>query len=459
MAEKDTQGQVLETPSAKFKEEGSPQLSLKDNLGKLVRFGGFSFLESSIEGIQNINPERRARKDIYLKDEEKKEERKALLKTLDLWIEMLEQNESADEMLAQCNKNVETVTTLLKENQLEAVDTVRKLECAYREAKLFFDNAETDKINNISFLNASMEQLQDLDNPIFINSVSKELEQYYDKLDLRENYSMLIIPGFLGTNKVIDAWAKIAYRNKVQLFTDFADLDTPDDVIEMFYESDLASADAYKSNICMSCNWPVGRARYAELGEENDVHISPSSVLAGKVYQSLMSQVTAGKKYGSLNGVEAVSFQLKKSEISKMEKLGLIPLVNEYKKVMAFSGKTLFNGNNLGLQTYSVVRVFDHIAKVQADYLNRKAFENWSSKAEKEARKEIVGYFDSIKGPSRLIEKYKILRFERDPKNKSRIYLDIHITPYFPGKEFLIKLTGTKGEESNEWEAEYEQTN
>lgn len=83
---------------------------------------------------------------------------------------------------------------------------------------------------------------------------------------------------------------------------------------------------------------------------------------------------------------------MKKSEISKLEKMGLIPLVNEYKKVMAFSGKSLFNGDNLGLQTYSVVRVFDYVAKVLVDFLNRRAFENWTSKSEKDLRQQMIRF-------------------------------------------------------------------
>ena len=38
---------------------------------------------------------------------------------------------------------------------------------------------------------------------------------------------------------------------------------------------------------------------------------------------------------------------------------------------MASSAKTLFSGNNLGLQVYSVVRVFDYITGVLMDFLNR----------------------------------------------------------------------------------------
>lgn len=207
----------------------------------------------------------------------------------------------------------------------------------------------------------------------------------------------------------------------------------------------------------MSCNWLVGRGAYKELGEEDDLHVSPSAALAGKVHKTLMSQVTAGKKFGGINEVDGVVFQLKKSEISQLEKMGLIPMVNEYGKVMAFSAKTLFNGDNLGLQTYSVVRVFDYITKVLFDFLNRRSFENWSSKTERDLRSQIVKFLDGVQGPDRLIEKFRIQRFEQDPNQKDRIFLDIHLTPYFPAKSFVIKLDGIKGDDGATWNSEYEQ--
>ena len=134
-------------------------------------------------------------------------------------------------------------------------------------------------------------------------------------------------------------------------------------------------------------------------------------------------------------------------------------MVNEYSKVMAFSGKTLFNGDNLGLQTYSVVRVFDYITKVLIDFLNRRAFENFSSKTEDDLRRQIVKFLDSIQGPTRLIEKFKVIRIQQDKKQKDRVWLDIHITPYFPSKSFVIQLEGRKGEGEEEavWESQYQQ--
>lgn len=430
---------------------------LNEAINKLVRFGGFSFFESSIEGIASMNPDRSARKKAFLNDNDKKISREALKNNINLWIELLSSTSSVSEMLDKSKENAEQATVLLKENQLKAVDAVRDLEKSYRNVMLFYKNTEEEKLKNISIVNASPEQITDLDNSRFIDHVANELKQNYDKLDLRENYSLLVIPGYLGGAKVLDKWSKIAYDNKAFLYTDFMDLDLPDDVMEMFYTANLASADAYKANTSMVCNWLIGRSKYNELGEEQDLHVSPAAALAGKVYSTLMSQITAGKKYGGINEVDSVVFPLKKSEISQLDKMGLVPMVNEYGKVMAFSGKTLFNGDNLGLQTYSVVRVFDYIMKVLFDFLNRRAFENWSSKTEKDLRAQIIKFLDGVQGPDRLIEKFKIVRFERDPNQKDRIYLDIHITPFFPAKSFVIKLDGTKGEDENTWNTDIEQ--
>ena len=247
-------------------------------------------------------------------------------------------------------------------------------------------------MKNITIVNAEMDQLTDLDNPLFIDYISNELKQNFDRLDLRRNYSLLVIPGYLGSNAVLDKWGKIAHSNKVMLLTDFQDLETPDDVVDIFFNADHSGGDIYKSNIIMTCNWLLGRQKVVQVGEEDNLYVPGSSALAGKIYSTLMSQVVAGKKFGGLNDVESVHFDLKKSEISEIERMGLVPMVNEYSKVMAFSAKTLFNGDNLGLQTYSVVRVFDYISKVLFDFLNRRAFENWTTRTEADLRSQIVKF-------------------------------------------------------------------
>lgn len=428
------------------------------SIQRLAKSGGFAFLENTIDGIANLNPDRKARKEIFLTDPDKKKDRKNLYKTLELWLDVLQNSGDTSEMISKCKQEAEAAEKLMKKNLRDTLRTTRSLEVAYRTVAQFYKNAESDKVNNVVIVNASAEQIKDLDNPHFIDFIGTELKQHYDRLDLRENYSLLVLPGYLGSNKVVEKWARIANENKVMLVTDFANLDKPDDVIEMFTAANLTGGELHRSNVIMTCNYLAGRGKASETGEEEDVFIPGSTSLAGKMHYTLMSQVTAGKKHGGMNEVDAVRFELKKSEISHLEKLGLVPMVNEYGKVMAFSAKTLFTGDNIGLQTYSVVRVFDYVTKVLFDFLNRRAFENWNVKTEADLRGQIVRYLDSIKGPDKLIEKFKILRFEQDPQQKDRIWLDINITPYFPAKSFVIKLDGHKGEDENaEWNTEYQQ--
>jgi len=430
-------------------------------LDKLREYGGFTFLENIIDGFSNLNPARKARRNIFLSDEQWANERKALVNRLGVWIDLLQSNESAEKMRDKAKDKALQVEELLNKNLHTVLNRTRELEAAYRSVALFYKNTESSKVKNITIVNAEMDQLKDLDNTLFIDYIGNELKQNFDRLDLRRNYSLLVIPGYLGSNAVLDKWGKLAHNNKVMLLTDFQDLETPDDVVDIFFNADHTGGDVYKSNVVMTCNWLLGRQRETEVGEEENLYIPGSSALAGKIYSTLMSQVVAGKKFGGLNEVESVRFDLKKSEISELERMGLVPMVNEYSKVMAFSAKTLFNGDNLGLQTYSVVRVFDYISKVLFDFLNRRAFENWTSRTEADLRSQIVKFLDSIQGPTRLIEKFKVIRIEQDPNQKDRVLLDIHITPYFPAKSFVIQLEGRKGEEPDEanWESQYKQDN
>lgn len=446
------------TAGAALKEQQAAKGGLKESLARLAKAGGFQFLESCIDGIANVNPDRKARKEIFLNDSEKKNERNDLLQTIQLWVDVLSKGEDISQMAENCKTEAEVAETTMKDNLRNALGTTKTLETAYRTVAQFYKNTESDKVKNVVMLNASMDQLKDLDNTYFIDYIGAELKQNYDRLDLRDNYSLLVVPGYLGSNKVIEKWAKLANENKVMLVTDFLNLEKPDDVIELFEDANLTGGELHRSNVIMTCNYLVGRGKEDAIGEEEDIFVPPSSSLAGKMHYTLMSQVTAGKKHGSMNEVDAVRFKLKKSEISHLEKIGLVPMVSEYGKVMAFSAKTLFSGDNIGLQTYSVVRVFDYVTKVLFDFLNRRAFENWNSKTEADLRSQIIGYLDSIKGPGKLIEKFRIVRFEQDEKDKDRIWLDVHLTPYFPAKSFVIKLDGHKGDDGNEWNSEYTQS-
>jgi hypothetical protein len=125
---------------------------------------------------------------------------------------------------------------------------------------------------------------------------------------------------------------------------------------------------------------------------------------------------------------------------------------------MAFSPKTLFKGDDLGLQTYSVVRVFDYVAKVMMDFLNRRTFQNLSGMAIAEMKSQIIKYLDSICGYNKMIENFSVDRIEQDPLEKDKVYIDINMTPFFPAKAYIIKLEGQNGSDGkNHWSSKYEQ--
>ena len=269
-------------------------------LDKLREYGGFTFLENIIDGFSNLNPARKARRNIFLSDEQWANERKALVNRLGVWIDLLQSNESAEKMRDKAKDKALQVEELLNKNLHTVLNRTRELEAAYRSVALFYKNTESSKVKNITIVNAEMDQLKDLDNTLFIDYIGNELKQNFDRLDLRRNYSLLVIPGYLGSNAVLDKWGKLAHNNKVMLLTDFQDLETPDDVVDIFFNADHTGGDVYKSNVVMTCNWLLGRQRETEVGEEENLYIPGSSALAGKIYSTLMSQVVAGKKFGRL---------------------------------------------------------------------------------------------------------------------------------------------------------------
>jgi hypothetical protein len=426
---------------------------LEESLKSLERVGGFDFLEAIVDGIDNLNPAKKARGKIFRTDSDKKDQRKQLKQKMQMWIDLLSSTGSVPEMVEISSTKADIAEGLLKGNLKKVLDTTHDLEQAYRAVHLFYKNTESPKLKNVNLMNASIDQLTDLDEPKFIEFVEQKLNDEYDKLDMRRNYSLMVIPGFLKSNKVVDKWGKMAYKNKVMLVTDFENVESPDEALSLFTDCNLTSGDAHKANVIMTCNYIVGRGKKANVGEEEDMYVPGSAALAGKMYCTKLSQPVAGKTFGTIDEIDAVRFDQKKAEISALENAGLVPLVGEWGQVMPFSAKTLFSGDNLGMQTYSVVRVFDFVGKVVSDFLNRRTLEIWNDKLEDSLRRQIVKFLDSITGADQLIEKFSIGRFEQGA-DKS-IYIDINMTPFFTAKSFLVKFDGYKGDDDKvgNWDA------
>lgn len=424
----------------------TPEQRYKEPLEKLVKFGKFNILGATVDGLKNMNPSNRALRDIFLTEDGNQQKRKELKNRLKKWYELLSNSEDIEGMLNTAEEKLNKNKELLSKNVKTGLDATRKLEESYRTMQLFFKNTGMEKIKNLTILNASLDQVSNKDFDQFRKAVNNELVWAYGTVGKSDNYSIMVVPGFLGDNSVIKEWAKMASDNKVLLVTDFRDLGDYDSVVDLFDEEDYAGID--KTNIVMTCNYLVGRAAHTELGEEEDVSVPPSAAMAGRIYNPniVLSQPVAGVKHGQLDGVDSVRFKLLQEHIGHLDQRGLVPMVKEFGGVMPYSARTLFNGSDLGLKTYSVVMVFDWVGKVVTDFLNRASFEQASAKMIQDYRKKVVDFLNSIKGHGKLIKDFQVKKFEQDQNQKDRILVHIVMEPYFPAKSFAIKMDGTSGE-------------
>ena len=90
----------------------NPAELLQESLGGLDKFGGFQLLKGLIKGVENMDPRRKAVKNIFLSDSAYADTRKKLKNELELWVSILEE-EGTDPMAIiesckeKCSKNDE----------------------------------------------------------------------------------------------------------------------------------------------------------------------------------------------------------------------------------------------------------------------------------------------------------------------------------------------------------------
>ncbi|MFO8004311.1 MAG: hypothetical protein R6U12_08760, partial [Thioalkalivibrio sp.] len=87
---------------------------------------------------QNLNPERKARKRIFLSESSKKSERDQLKSTLQLWAAILSSSDNVMEMVESCEQSAKTAEETLTKNLAKAVESTKDLEKSYRTIALFF---------------------------------------------------------------------------------------------------------------------------------------------------------------------------------------------------------------------------------------------------------------------------------------------------------------------------------
>lgn len=427
---------------------------LQNSLSGLDKFGGFQMLKGLIKGVENMDPRRKAIKNVFLNDKPYADARKRLKNEISQWVEILESGgKDPMEIIDSCKKKCEKAERNLSENLFCIHDEIRNLETTYRSLDAFFANAGQGKVDCITLMNINKEELSEHDSEDTL-AIRDELERHYDRLNLKNNYSMLVVPGYLGEAETIRMWAQTAYRNKVIMLTDFKDSMNFEMLKEELDDASLQGTDPYLGNIVMTANYILGRKKSDLAGEDDDLYIPASGALAGKMSNTedtIIAQPSAGNRYGTLDNVKGARMDLRKSEIEAIINLGVIPIVEEAGRTMAFSNHTLYNGASKGLQEYSIVRVFDWIGKVFQNYCNEHAMEIWTPQIKSEITQDIHNFLSDYKGPGGIIEKYTNLKVDQDPKTKD-ININVEITPYFAAQNFFIELTGRNTAAGVDWE-------
>lgn len=432
----------------------NPVELLQKILSGLDKFGGFQLLKGLIKGVENMDPRRKAIKNVFLNDSAYEDARNRLKNELSLWVEILESGgKDPMEIVDSCKEECQKAERNLSENLFCIHDEIRNLETTYRSLDAFFANAGQGKVDCITLMNVNKEELGDHDSED-TQAVRDELERYFDRLNLKNNYSMLVVPGYLGDAETVRMWAQTAYKNKVIMLTDFKDSMNFEMLKEELDDASLQGTDPYLGNIVMTANYILGRKKSELAGEDEDLYIPASGALAGRMSnteETVIAQAAAGKRYGTLDNVKGARMDLRKSEIAALIDLGVIPMVEEDGRTMAFSNHTLYNGASKGLQEYSIVRVFDWIGKVFENYCNDHAMEIWTPAIKSEITQDIHSFLSDYKGPGGIIEKYTNLKVDQDPKTKD-ISINVEITPYFAAQNFFIELTGRNSAAGVDWE-------
>ena len=414
----------------------------------LSTFGGFNAVRGFMPDADNLNPTKKAAKAVFLSDKRFKEKRESLVNDIKGWLEILNENHgSATEFVDACKAKEDWFQRVLSQGITDALNATANLERSYRSLDSFFKTANAEKVKNLRIINVFKSDIADADSG-FAQEVDNILRGGFDRLSLKECYSLLVIPGNVFQDKVsLLQWAKIAFKYKVMLITDHAD--------EYSFDDLFANTEGYKDsdielqNVIVTANWIVGRESEKLSEDEKEsaaFYIAASGALAGKLYDesASMAQGAGGKKYGTLDGVKGVKLDLLKSEIASLMDNQVIPMVYSEGRVMAFNNSTLYNGDNAAMKEYPIVRVFDWVKKVLMNFVHEVALENWDPyNSPKNLKSKIQAFLNDYKGYGNLFQNYEIKEPTQDPVTK-RITCDISLTPFYSAKNFIIKVAADK---------------
>lgn len=336
--------------------------------------------KSFIPEIAYLDPREEGIRRSFLAEKRFEEERKALAEELEIWIELLKSNSGTDvEMAEICRQKEAKYQQILIKGITVALDEARRLETAYRTLDSFFRNAGTDYIDNLTLVNANRWDIVDCVLSEFDKDVGQLLENSFERIDLKNSYSLLVIPDLFCEDSSFYCmlkWAGIAFKYKALLITDHADETNFEDLY--VNTANYCYSDHAFQNVVMTANWIVGRnsEMLSEFEKESPAFFIPSSAaLAGRIYaeSANIEGVLNNRGYHVLNETKGVHIDLLKSEIASLMDNQVVPMAFLNGRVVACNDSNLYNGCNYAVNTYPIVLFLNWLQKELIQIVNSEA--------------------------------------------------------------------------------------
>lgn len=383
----------------------------------------------------------------------KEDNRHKLINRLKLWIYILEDAADAEDLIAVCKSKCNKAELNLRNNLFHVRDKIRELEISYRTLNTFFQGARHgyNHIKYLTIINVNKRALADMYSDD-VTSICMELERCYHSVSLARNYSILVLPGYLGNTETVRKWAKIAHENKVLLVTDFKDCPNIETLKEEIEENSPQGDEVFMANAVMTCDYFCAREK-SEIAEEyDDIYIPSSATLAG--YMAYLDDYPIAETiHGSVfkddmdNATHSrLCIERYPTIFRELQERGLTCIYKCSARKWAYINRTLYNGEMKVLKEYPNVRVIDWIEKMLMQIINDEIFVNWSESLKKRVEKDIQFNLNECKG--KLFYSYDNLTIVQD-NNGISIYIELRL---LDGMRCRLKLHAHASAFGYEWE-------
>jgi hypothetical protein len=373
---------------------------------------------------------------------DKRKELKALLADL---IDLVSDSAEAGEVQAKAEAKIKQTAQLRKKNLATIIEKARPLEKSYRELDMFYKNAGPNNLKNVTILNVDRELIKDPDEESITNKVKEILAEPHLRIDQDKVFSLMVIPDFLG-EKLIQTYATIADENKVLFLTDYKDFPSVESLVKYRSSSEgekIGGPQKYWSHAVVFGNWIRMRDKYPDLPEKDGVFGSVAMAIAGKLYATKISQPAAGVQFGEVKSSAGIRFRPNQLEVGMLSKMGINPMADFYQQDSPWEATSLFNGANLELKHYAVVRTIDWIDKSLKHFLGKYTFELLDRDKANVVHKRLVKFLDDLT-EHKIIEKGQVTNFARNRDQPDRFDIDFKITPLWATRTFVYKIGVSK---------------